>query len=41
MVLDDVGKLLVVGRPSILRSVAEMTKIFAKSDNHDILNAST
>ena len=39
MVLDDVGKLLVVGRPSILRSVAEMTKIFAKSDNHDILNA--
>ena len=38
MVLDDVGKMLVIGRPSILQSLLEMSKIFMKSDNHDILN---
>ena len=38
MVLDDVGKMLVVGRQSVLHSVRDMSNIFKKSDNHDILN---
>ena len=38
MVLDDVGKVLCVGRRSILRSLVNMSKTFSKSDNHSILN---
>ncbi len=38
MVLDDVGKVLCVGRRGILRSLVNMSKTFSKSDNHSILN---